>query len=70
MAIRGIGACWKAKSGNGYNCVLDEDVAKGERFSIFKNKSKKEDKHPDLNIVVFEDDEEGSTPIPEDDIPF
>ena len=56
--IRKIGAGWRTKSGKGYNCILDEDMPKGGRFLMLKNEKKENDKHPDINLVIFEEEGE------------
>ena len=46
--LENVGAGWKrlANSGNGYYAL----VVGGEKFLMFPNKNKKEDKHPDFTI--------------------
>lgn len=58
MAFIKIGGCWK--NAKGYTCKLndDRDLKGGDKFNIFKNDYKKEDKHPDLVMGIFEDKEE------------
>ena len=53
-----IGACWKNKSGKGYSCKTEVALQEGERFMIFKNTKKTEDKHPDLIMGQFIEEEE------------
>jgi hypothetical protein len=70
-----IGAGWRNKSGKGYSCKVERDIEEGERFFIFSNTQKKEDRHPDIVLGVFVEDEaqpeEPSRPEPPDDgIPF
>jgi len=58
-----IGACWKNKK-TGYSCVLDDnDEEVPLRFQIFKNKHKKEDKHPDLVMGYFIEDADDNVPF-------
>lgn len=59
MSFKKIGACWKNKSGKGYSCKIEVALHENDRFMIFKNEKKTEDKHPDLIIGQFEEDKDG-----------
>jgi len=50
-----VGVGWRAKSGNGYSCQITTTIEAGSRILVFKNKQKKEDKHPDIILGYFED---------------
>lgn len=58
MAFKKIGACWHNKS-KGYTCKLNDDISLkgGDKFQLFKNEHKSEDKHPDLILGIFDDKE-------------
>jgi hypothetical protein len=74
MAFIKIGAGWKTKSGKGYNCVLDGELPEDNRFNIFDNQYKKEDRHPDIILGYFDEDDSDDYRAPSDepidDIPF
>ena len=65
MALKKVGALWlKEKDGSKYmSGKLTEGIAAGAQVLVYRNKYKKDEKHPDYTLHIIEDDQ----PAPRDD---
>lgn len=82
--LKSIGGLWRAKSGNGYTGKLDNRLdasllRPGTRILLFANKEKRNDREPDLRLMVEDLEQQGErhreemapvTSAADDDIPF
>ena len=79
MALRKVGAFWKPKPGSSSKTVMSGELQIGGRDSeklkilLFKVENKKNERGPDYEICVREDDEQEAPATPDNDrsdLPF